>query len=153
MELKRFLINRLILFFILSTLIAVAVSLIGSVFDPDAVLSYGSLLMPMEYAALCMLPTLVTYSNRELPPKAMLLRKALMLVLMEAVILFIAFTSPGIDTGSAGVVLTIAVSVLVIFVLANLLLWLKDSGEARIMNRDLEKFRKLHGNTIGDLNG
>ena len=153
MDLKRFLINRLILFFILSTLIAVAVSLIGSVFDADASLSYGSLLMPMEYAALCMLPTLVTFSRRELSPKALLLRKAWMLLLLEAVILFIAYTSPGIDTGSAGVVLTIAGSVLVIFVLANFLLWLKDSAEAKTLNRDLEKFRKLHGNTIGDLNG
>ena len=144
MDLKRFLINRLILFFILSTLIAVAVSLIGSAFDPGASLSYGSLLMPMEYAALCLLPTLVTYSPRELSPKAMLLRKGLMLVLLEGVILFIAFTSPGIDTGSAEVVLTIAVSGLVIFVPANLLLWLKDSAEAKTMNRDLERFRKLH---------
>ena len=144
MELKRFLVNRLILFFILSTLIAVAVSLIGSAFDADASLSYGSLLMPMEYAALCLLPTLVTYSRRELSPKAMLLRKALMLLLLEGVILFIAFTSPGIDTGSAEVVLTVAGSVLAIFVLANLLLWLKDSAEAKTMNRDLERFRRLH---------
>ena len=144
MDLKRFLINRLILFFILSTLIAVAVSLIGSAFDPDAGLSYGSLLMPIEYAALCMLPTLVTYSQRELSPKAMLLRKTLMLILLEAVILFIAFTSPGIDTGSVEVVLAIAGSVFVIFALANLLLWLKDSAEAKSMNRDLERFRKLH---------
>ena len=153
MDLKRFLINRLILFFILSTLIAVAVSLIGSAFDAEAILSYGSLLMPIEYAALCLLPTLVTYSRRELSQKAMLLRKALMLFLLEAVILFIAFTSPGIDTGSAGVVLTIAVSVLVIFVLANLLLWLKDSGEARIMNRDLERFRKLYEYSNGEADG
>ena len=87
---------------------------------------------------------MATYSRRELSPRAMLLRKALMLLLLEAVILFIAFTSPGIDTGSAKVVLTIAGSVLVIFVLANLLLWLKDSAEARTMNRDLETFRKLH---------
>ena len=144
MDLKRFLINRLILFFILSTLIAIAVSLIGSAFDPGARLSYASLLMPMEYAALCLLPTLVTYSRRELSPKAMLLRKALMLILLEGVILFIAFTSPSIDTGSAKVVLTVAGSVLAIFVLANLLLWLKDSAEAKTMNRDLERFRRLH---------
>ena len=144
MDFKRFLVNRLILFFILSTLIAVAVSLIGSAFDGEAGLPYEALLMPLKYAALCMLPTMATYSRRELSPKAMLLRKALMLLLLEAVILFIAFTSPGIDTGSAKVVLTIAGSVLVIFVLANLLLWLKDSAEARTMNRDLETFRKLH---------
>ena len=142
MELRRFLVNRLILFFILSTLIAAAVSLIGSAYDADAALSYGSLLVPMEYAALCMLPTLVTYSRRELSPKALLLRKALMLLLLEAVMLFIALRGDG--TVSADAVLTIAGSVLVIFVLANLLLWLKDSAEAKAMNQALVKFQNLH---------
>ena len=144
MEFKRFLVNTIILFFMLSTLITAAVSLIGSVFDGEALFGYGTMLVPIKYAALCLLPTLATYSRRELSPKAMLVRKALMLVLLEAVILFIAFTSPGIDTGSAQVVLAIGGSVFVIFVLANLLLWLKDSAEAKIMNRDLEKFRRLH---------
>ena len=145
MEFKRFLVNKLILFFMLSTLITVAVSLIGSVFDGEARIGYKELLTPIKYAALCLLPTLVTWSRRELSPKETLLRKALMLVLLEAVILFIAFTSPAIDTGSVQVVLTLAGSVLVIFVLANLFLWLKDSAEAKQMNRDLAKFQKLHG--------
>ena len=65
-----------------------------------------------------MLPTFVTWSKHELSPKQMLLRKALMLVFLEAVMLFIAFTSPTIDTGRIQVVLVIAGSVLVIFVLA-----------------------------------
>ena len=145
MELKRFLVNKLILFFMLSTLITVAVSLIGSVFDGNARFGYEALLTPIKYAALCLLPTLATWSRRELSPKQLLLRKALMLVLLEAVILFIAFTSPAIDTESLQVVLTLAGSVLVIFVLANLFLWLKDSAEAKQMNRDLAKFQRLHG--------
>ena len=145
MELKRFLVNKLILFFALSTLITVAVSLIGSAFDPDAGLGYDALLSPIRYAALCMLPTLVTYSRRELSPGQMLLRKALMLVLIEAAVLYIAFTSPAIDTGSAAAVLAIAGSVLVIFAAAQFFLWLKDSTEAKKMNRELAKFQELHG--------
>ena len=144
MEFKRFLINKLILFFMLSTLITVAVSVIGSAFAADAQLSYGTLLTPIVYAALCLLPTFVTWSRHELTPKQMLLRKALMLVLLEAVMLFIAFTSPTIDTGRVQVVLVIAGSVLVIFVLANLFVWLKESAEARQMNYDLKAFQKLH---------
>ncbi len=144
MELKRFLVNKLILFFMLSTLIAVAVFLIGSAFDSSARLGYDALLVPIEYAALCMLPTLVMWSRRELSVRELLIRKALMLVLLEGVILFIAFTSPVIDTSSVRVVLTLAGSVLVIFVLANLFLWLKDSAEAKNISRDLEQFQKLH---------
>jgi len=144
MELKRFLINKLILFFSLSTLIAVAVSLIGSVYDADASLGYEALLAPIRYAALCLLPTLVTWSRHELTMKELLVRKALMLALLEAVILVIAFQSPAIDTGRLSVVLTLAGSVLVIFVLANLFTWLRESAEARGMNRDLAQFQKLH---------
>jgi len=144
MEFKRFLVNKLILFFMLSTLITVAVFLIGSAFDSDARFGYGALLSPIKYAALCLLPTLVTWSRHELTTKQLLLRKALMLVLLEAVILLIAFTSPAIDTGSTEVVLTIAGSVLVIFVLANLFIWLHESAEAKKMNVDLARFQKLH---------
>ena len=144
MEFKRFLVNKLVLFFMLSTLITVAVSLIGSACDRDALFGYGALLTPMKYAALCMLPTLVTWSRNELLPKQVLFRKALLLLLLEAVILTIAFTSPVIDTGNMSVVLLIAGSVLIIFVLVNLFLWLRDSVEAKSMNHDLAKFQKLH---------
>ena len=147
MEFRRFLINKLILFFMLSTLITVVVSLTGSVFDPGASFGYDALLAPMKYAAYCMLPTLITYSRHELSTKEMLGRKALMLLLLEAVILFIAFRSPAIDTGSIKVVLTLAGSVLVIFLLTDLFMWLKDSAEAKKMNSDLAEFQKLHGRT------
>ena len=143
-EFKRFLVNKLILFFTLSTLITIAVSLTGSAFDPGARFGYGALLAPIEYAGLCLLPTFVTWSRRELSPKQMLVRKALMLVLLEAVILFLAFRSPAIDTGDAKVVLTLAGSVLVIFVLVHFFTWLRESAEAKKMNRALAQFQKLH---------
>ncbi|MBR6039571.1 MAG: hypothetical protein IKP38_03725 [Clostridia bacterium] len=145
MEFKRFLVNKLILFFMLSTLITVAIVLIGSAFDPEAQFGYKDMPVPIEYAALCMLPTFVTWSKRELSPKVLLVRKAIMLVLIEGVILFIAFMSDVIDTSRIGVVLAIAGSVLVIFVLANLFVWLKDAAEAKKLNRELEAFQKLHG--------
>lgn len=144
MKFKRFLVNQLTLFFMLSTLIAVAISLIGTVFDGEARFGYAALLTPVKYAALCLLPALVTYSGHELSPKEMLLRKVLTLVLLEAEILLIAFTSPAIDTGRVEVVLTLAGSMLVIFVLANLFLWLRDSAEAKRLNRDLAAFQKRH---------
>jgi len=86
----------------------------------------------------------VTWSRRELTPGQLIARKALMLVLLEAVILLIAYTSPVIDTDSAAVVLAIGGSVVVIFVLVNLFNWLRGSAEAKRMNRDLEAFQRLH---------
>lgn len=144
MEFKKFLIEKLTLFFMLSTMITAAVYLIGSAYDRDALFGYDALLSPMRYAALCILPTFVTWSRRELSMRELLFRKALMLVLVEGVILYIAFTSPVIDTGRMQVVLTLMGSVLVIFLLVNLFLWLRDLAEAGRMNQDLENFRRLH---------
>lgn len=145
MEFKRFVVNKLILFFTLSTLITVTVALVGSAFAPDERFGYGTMLLPIKYAALCMLPTFVTFSRRELSPKAMLFRKALMLILIEAVMMIIAFTGPEIDTDRPEVILVIGGCVLVIFVLVHLFLWLKDSAEAKRLILDLEKFQQLHG--------
>lgn len=145
MEFKRFLVNKLILFFMLSTLISVAVSLIGSTFDSGTNLGYDSLLAPVKYAGLCLLPTLVTWSRHELSAKQLLFRKALMLVLLEVVILIIGFTSPAIDTERPEVVLALAGSVLLIFALANLFQWLRASAEAKELNRELARFQDQHG--------
>ena len=143
MEFKKFLIEKMTLFFMLSTLITAAVSLIGSAYDTEALFGYDALLAPLRYAALCILPTFVTWSKHELSLRELLFRRALMLVLLEGVMLYIAFTSPVIDTDRIRVVLTLMGSVLIIFLLVNLCLWLRDSVEAERMNRDLENFRRL----------
>ena len=66
MEFKKFLIEKMTLFFMLSTLITAAVSLIGSAYDTEALFGYDALLAPLRYAALCILPTFVTWSKHEL---------------------------------------------------------------------------------------
>lgn len=144
MELKQFFLQRLSLFFMLTTLITVVICMFGLSLDANARFGYGELLAPVRLAALCVIPTFVTFSRRELSPKKMKIRMALELLLIEAVVLGIAFTSPVIDTSQAAVVLAIAASVLVIYVLARLLAWVHDSAEARRMNVELARFQQLH---------
>ena len=145
MDLKQFLIQKLSLFFMLTTLITLVICVLGLVFDGDARFGYNELLTPMCLAALCVVPTLVTYSRRELSPREMKARMALELALIEAVVLGIAFASPVIDTVQAPVVLAIAGSVLGIYVLVRLFSWLRDSAQARELNAELARFQQLHG--------
>ena len=144
MRLKQFFINKMILFFMLTTLITIAIFLIGSAFDGDARFGYDAMLSPIVFAGSCVLPTLVTYSKRELKPKEMLSRMVLEFFLIEAVVLGLAFASPAIDTSRKSVVLAIAGSVLVIYFMACFFSWLKESAEAKGMNEDLIQFQKLH---------
>ena len=145
MSFKQFFIEKLSLFFMLTTLITIAIFVIGSAFDADARFGYAAMMTPLRYAACCVLPTFVTYSRRELKKKELIARMALELVLIEAVMLFFAFTSPVIDTNRISVVLVIAGSVLIIYTMARLFSWLRESAEARVLNEDLQRFRQLHG--------
>lgn len=144
MSVKLFFLHKLSLFFMLTTLITIAVCVTGSVFDADSRFGYDALLTPLIYAACCIVPTFVTYSKRELKPRELMGRMVLELILIEAVVLGLAFNSPVIDTGRATVVLAIAGSVLAIYILARVLSWLRDSAEARRLNDELFRFQQLH---------
>ena len=122
MNLKQFLIRKLMLFFALSTLITVAIYILGVLF-----------------------PSLVTWSKRELKPREMLLREMMQFLLTEAVVLGLAFRSRVIDTSRSEVVLGIAGSVLVIYLLVFLISWAANSAEARETDRELREFQRLHG--------
>ena len=143
MDLKPFLVQKLSLFFMLTTLITLVICAFGLYLDADAQFGYNELLTPVRISALCVIPTLVTYSSRELSPREMKVRMGLELVLIEAVVLGIAFTSPVIDTTQATVVLAIAGSVLGIYVLARFFSWLHDSAQARELNAELARFQQL----------
>ncbi len=145
MNLKQFLLKKLMLFFTLSTLITLAVYILGSVFDPEARFGYEVMLSPLFFAACCVLPSLVTFSRRELKPREWIAREALQFLLTEAVILGLAFSLPGIDTSRPAVVLSLAGSVLVIYLLVFLLSWLVNTAEARRTNVELQEFQRLHG--------
>ena len=144
MSLKQFLIQKLVLFFTLSTLITIAVFILGSVFDKENRFGYSALLSPLAYAGCCVLPSIVTYSRRELQPRKLVLRKVLQFLLTEGIILFLAYHSTVIDTSRIVVVLGIAGSVLVIFLLVFLFSWLINSEQAKQMNEELQEFQKLY---------
>lgn len=148
MSIRLFILQKLSLFFMLSTLITIAVSAIGSALDPGARFGYDALLSPLFYAACCVIPTFVTYSRRELTPKELVGRMVLEWILIEAVVLYIAYSSPVIDTGRISVVLTLAVSVFVIYLLSRLISWLQDSAEARKLNDELLRFQKESGGQV-----
>ncbi|MBQ1363509.1 MAG: DUF3021 family protein [Oscillospiraceae bacterium] len=148
MNLKQFAVRKLSLFFILTTLITVAIYVLGSHFDPDARFGYDGFLSPLLYAGCCVLPSLVTYSKRELKPRELILREALQFVLTEAVVLALAFRSHVIDTARPAVVLGIAGSVLVIYVMVFLLSWLVNTAQARQVNEELQAFQRLHGTDV-----
>lgn len=145
MGIKQFLVRKLSLFFMLTTLITVAIVILGSQLDSNARFGYDGFLSPLIYAGCCVIPSLVTYSKRELRPREWIAREALQFLLTEVVVLALAFRSRAIDTSRTSVVLGIAGSVLVIYLLVFLFSWLVNSAQAKQVNEELQEFQRLHG--------
>lgn len=142
MKLKDFLFRQLMLFFILTTLITVAIMILGLVFDPDAELKYDAMASPLVFAALGVLPGMIMYSPRELTIKQVIFRKIIQLLLIEAEVLTVAFSSPLIHTEQIGTVAALAFSVIIIFAAANFFSYLTDLHTAKQLTSMLTSFQK-----------
>lgn len=76
--------------------------------------------------------------RRVLTNREMVIRKGIQLLLIEAVVLGIAFRSPYIASEDPRVATGLALSVLIIYVLANGIQWLQGTMEAKRLTEDLK---------------
>ena len=144
MSFKQFMIKKLFQFFMLTTLISIAICVMGLTFDKEALFGYEAYLSPVIFAGACIVPTFATYSKKELSIRKLIPRMVLEFFLIEGVVLGIAALSPDIHTEKTGVTEVLALSVLIIYLLVCLLEWVRESAEARQMNEDLMKIQKLY---------
>lgn len=141
MKLKEFLFRQLMSFFVLTTLITIAILILGSIFDPDAELKYDAMASPLIFAALSVLPGMVMYSRRELSVGQVIFRKIIQLLLIEAEVLAIGFSSPLIHTEQAGTVAALVCSVIVIFAAAHFFSYLSELHTAKQLTSMLTSFQ------------
>ncbi len=141
MTVKEFLLKRLQLFFFLSTMILIAQAVIGTIAEPGETLHgrYIDLLSSVWIAALCILPTVVTYSRKKLTVKQMLLRHAIQLVLIEGVMFVIACTNGLRDFK---VLILIVAAVFVIYALSLLMIWLGQLRESKKITEQLHRLQQ-----------
>ncbi|MBQ3299790.1 MAG: hypothetical protein IJG99_05825 [Ruminococcus sp.] len=141
MTIKEFLISRVQLFFLLTTLILAASAVIGAVIAPEEELHYYQLFGPMAFAGLCVLPTCVSFFRKEPTLGQFIFRKAIELILIECIILFII--SPP-DDGSIPALLfyvILGAVVLVIYILALLIMWLQKYRQSKKLTDQLKNLQ------------
>ena len=131
-------------FFIIVTLINVVMAVLGVIFRPDERFGYDAFLAPLIYAACSMIPVLLTYSKRELTVKQMIIRQVLNLLAIEAIMIGIGLSGSNVLREQPLLVVSLALSVFIIFVLVLVISWILDLGQAKQMNIDLENYKKRH---------
>ena len=139
-ELIRDMINT---YFMLVTMIAGVMMVLGTCFMPDARFGYEAFGEPLIYAAYGTLPNLVMYARKELTVKQFLIRKVIQLILVEVIVIAVALPIEMIEAGKAEVV-SLAFSVFVIYLLTHLIDWFQNCAAAKQMTEELLIFQQKH---------
>lgn len=129
-------------YFTLVTLITMATLVMGLCFDPEATFGYEAFATPLIYAACGVLPVVVMYSKKELSTKEFIVRKVIQFVLIEVMILFVAFYKTGIVGKRKEVIVGMGISVFVVYVLAHVIDWIQNYLSAKQMTEQLMKLQE-----------
>lgn len=139
MSKSEFMKKTLMSFFIVVTLVNVAMAVLGMIYDKGRTFGYNAFFSPIIFGVLGVLPSIVTYSKRELTFKQMAVRKILQLVLLEAVLILFVLINHISETKA---IFPFAVSVFVVAVVVQMLLWVLDYNQAKKLNVILDEYQK-----------
>ena len=140
-ELIRDMINT---YFMLTTLILVVMTVLGTYFMPDVRFGYEEFEAPLIYAAWGTLPNIVMYAKKELTMKQMLVRKIIQLILVEVIVVSVALPADILERGNSVLLIALVGCVFVIYVLTHVIEWYQDSLTAKKMTEELLSFQKKY---------
>lgn len=130
------------LYFILVTLITVLLMVVGLIFDSGRTFSYEAFFSPLFYAFIGVIPVFFFQSDKELSMKQLIIRSIIQILLIEAAILLIVFKVPSIPSDRIEVVISIAVGILIVYILSLVIEYIFELTQAREMNAYLEEYQK-----------
>ena len=139
---KEFMVDVIRTFFLVVTLINVVMLILGTQFAPDMRFGYDAFATPLIYGAAGTLPNIVMYSRRELKVKELMIRKIAQVILIEVIVLFVAFYGQSDFWKESKIIFSVAVSILIIYVIGCLIDWIQNSVTARQMTVDLMRFQR-----------
>ncbi|MCM1506641.1 MAG: hypothetical protein NC177_05840 [Ruminococcus flavefaciens] len=142
MSIKEILYRSLMIYFILVTCITAGIMILGMLFDPDAKFGYSAFISPFIFAGLGVIPNLFMYSSEELSDRQIIIRKIIQLVVIEVEVVGVCIISPIIHTENPEVIIGVAISVLVIFIIANFISIMNSYFSAKQLTKELMQFQK-----------
>lgn len=126
-------------YFIVVTLINIAMAVLGLLLDKDRTFGYEVFFSPMIYGFLGIIPSLISYSRKELSIKEMTVRKILQIIFLEAVILSFMVLN---GVGELVILIPAGISVFLISVLAEIFLWYLNYEKAKSLNQLLKVYQE-----------
>lgn len=144
MDFKTFFVKKVMMsFFVSVTGICTAMALVGMVFEPDARFGYEAFLSPLIFGAVASIPSLVQYSKKDLSLRQTAIRNIIHFLLLEAAILSILYFL-GLLT-SVSMAISLGISIFMIDLAVNLVMWINDKRTAKEFNYALKKLQDDYG--------
>lgn len=139
MSFKVFLTRCLMEYFVITTCITAATAILGLTLDPTARFGYESFFSPLIFGFVSLVPSVVTYSHKELSFQQTLIRKALHVTVLEAMLTGFGFWA-GIlqDPVDASF---FALTVFIVYIAVNLISWKLDQKDANEINKTLKSLQ------------
>ncbi len=109
--------------------------------EPDRVLHYEDFAGTFLMAGLCVLPTFVGYSKKELTLPQLLVREAIQLVMIEGIMIWLVVTQMEDIPQKPLSIALICISVAVIFAMVLLMSWLRQHMESKKLTEQLKKLQ------------
>lgn len=142
MDFKDFLVKKILVSYFLAVAgITAAIGIVGSIFAPETTFGYQAFFSPFLFGLVAVIPSLATYSKKELSARQMLLRLVIHFALLEILILLFAYIA-GLVT-SISVAISLLLCVFVIDLAVHLIHWLNDQRLANELNIALKKIQDL----------
>ena len=131
-------------YFMLVTMILGVMTVLGMHFMPDVKFGYEAFGNPLIYAAFGTMPNIIMYAKKELTMKQFLIRKMIQLILVEVIVIAVAVPNEMIKEGKTEVVVSLAISILVVYILTHLIEWFQNYTVAKKMTDELLNFQRNH---------
>lgn len=146
MNFNDFLKKCLMNFFIIVTCVSVVIGIIGLIYEPNRRFGYEAYFSPLIFGAISTISSFVTYSKKELTVRQMIFRNCLQLLVLECLILITGY-SFGIMNDKT-ILVSVALSIIIVFIIVNIISWLLDFKTAVILNDSLKAYQKNDSNTL-----
>lgn len=129
-------------FFISVTLINLAMFILGLLFRPDQRFGYEVFIYPLIYGLIGMIPILVVRTQKELSVKQIIIRKIMQLFLLMVLLLGCIFGQSLTEPDRIPAIIGVAFSIVLIYVLVNVIEWMMDERAAKDMTEDLLQMQR-----------
>ena len=139
MSFRAFLKRCLMEYFVITTCVTAAIAILGLILDPVARFGYEAYFSPLIFGLVSLIPSLITYSRKELPLRETLIRKVLHFVVLEATLISFGFWA-GILHGRVDSSV-FALQVFAVYLAVNVISWLLDSKAAGEINEVLKSWQ------------